>query len=153
MLKKMVLASSVAAALLFSGCETMPSYNETQTITHLNLLQNQTWIATHIGNTAIQTAPTAHNIPSIQFDSATQRVSGADGCNRLMGSYTASKDALKLSQLAGTRMACMNNNNIDQKYNEALSKVTNYQVFGKTLKLLDSYGNVLLQYQSAIQPR
>jgi copper homeostasis protein (lipoprotein) len=31
--------------------------------------------------------------------------------------------------------------------------VTHYQVFGKTLKLLDRYGNLLIQLESAVQPR
>lgn len=70
-----------------------------------------------------------------------------------MGAYTAGNDTLLLSQLASTRMACINNGNIDQKYNEALSKVTHYQVFGKTLKLLDRHGNLLIQFESAVQPR
>ncbi len=38
---------------------------------NLQLLQNRTWIATQIGNTVIQTSPQARNIPSIQFDEAT----------------------------------------------------------------------------------
>ena len=70
-----------------------------------------------------------------------------------MGSYTAGKDTLTLSQMAGTKMACMNNDGLDQKFNEALAKVTHYQVFGKTLKLLDSYGNPVIQLTSAVQPR
>jgi len=55
--------------------------------------------------------------------------------------------------MAGTKMACLNNDNLDQKFNEALAKVANYQVFGKTLKLLDRHGNVVLQFTSPVQPR
>ena len=116
-------------------------------------MQNRTWIATQIGNTEIKTVPAASNIPSLQFDASTQRVSGSDGCNRIMGSYTAGKDTLNLSQMATTRMACMNNGQLDQKFNEALSKVTHYQVYGKTLKLLDRHGNLLIQLENAVQPR
>jgi len=47
----------------------------------------------------------------------------------------------------------MNNDQLDQKFNEALAKVTHYQVFGKTLKLLDRHGNLLIQLESAVQPR
>ena len=36
---------------------------------------------------------------------------------------------------------------------EALTKVANYQVFGKTLKLLDRHGNLLIQFSSPVQPR
>jgi heat shock protein HslJ len=151
MLKNLLLVAALGSAAAFTGCESM------QTSPHmtenLQLLQNRTWIATQIGGTAIKTAPNARNIPSIQFDEASKRVSGSDGCNRIMGAYTAGNDTLLLSQLASTRMACINNGNIDQKYNEALSKVTHYQVFGKTLKLLDRHGNLLIQFESAVQPR
>jgi heat shock protein HslJ len=151
MLKNLLLVAALGSAAAFTGCESM------QTSPHmtenLQLLQNRTWVATQIGGTAIKTAPNAQNIPSIQFDEASKRVSGSDGCNRIMGAYTAGNDTLLLSQLASTRMACINNGNIDQKYNEALSKVTHYQVFGKTLKLLDRHGNLLIQFESAVQPR
>lgn len=151
MLKKLLLVAALGSAAVFSGCESM------QTSPHitenLQLLQNKTWIATQIGGTEIKTAPNARNIPSIQFDEASKRVSGSDGCNRIMGAYTAGNDTLQLSQLGSTRMACPGNGNLDQAYNAALSKVTHYQVYGKTLKLLDHNGNLLIQYESAVQPR
>jgi len=153
MLKKLCAVSMIAAALAFTGCETIPNASSTIETANLVQLQNRTWIATHIGNTEIKTSPTAHNIPSLQFDAATKRVSGADGCNRIMGSYEAGRDSLVLSQMAGTKMACLDNNNVSQKFNQALDQVANYQVFGKTLKLLDRHGNVLIQFKSTVQPR
>ena len=70
-----------------------------------------------------------------------------------MGSYEAGRDTLILSQMAGTKMACLDNNNVSQKFNQALDQVANYQVFGKTLKLLDRHGNLLIQFSSPVQPR
>ncbi|MGE8557673.1 MULTISPECIES: META domain-containing protein [unclassified Acinetobacter] len=153
MLKKLFAVGILGAAIAFSGCETTPSASATIETANLVQLQNRSWIATHIGNTEIKTAPTAHNIPSLQFDAATKRVSGADGCNRIMGSYEAGRDTLLLSQMAGTKMDCLDQNNVAPQFNEALAKVANYQVFGKTLKLLDRHGNVVLQFISPVQPR
>ncbi|NNG80994.1 META domain-containing protein [Acinetobacter sp. ANC 5378] len=153
MLKKLCAVSMIAAALAFTGCETIPNASSTIETANLVQLQNRTWIATHIGNTEIKTSPTAHNIPSLQFDAATKHVSGADGCNRIMGSYAAGRDTLILSQMAGTKMACLDGNNVSQQFNAALTKVANYQVFGKTLKLLDRHGNLLIQLTSPVQPR
>ena len=153
MLKKLLTISIIGAALAFTGCETVPNASTTIETANLIQLQNKTWVATHIGNSEIKTAPSAHNIPSLQFDAATKRVSGADGCNRIMGSYEARRDSLVLSQMAGTKMACLDNNNVSQKFNQALDQVANYQVFGKTLKLLDRHGNVLIQFKSTVQPR
>lgn len=153
MLKKMFAVGILGATIAFSGCQTTPNAAYNIEAANLVQLQNRTWIATYIGNTEIKTAPTAHNIPSLQFDAATKRVSGADGCNRIMGIYEAGRDTLTLSQMAGTKMACLERNNVSQQFNEALTKVANYQVFGKTLKLLDRHGNMVLQFTSPVQPR
>ncbi|CAB1208501.1 META domain-containing protein [Acinetobacter bouvetii] len=153
MLKKLLALGIIGSAMAFTGCTTTPNPSATIEAENLVQLQNRTWIATHIGNTEIKTAPSAHNIPSLQFDAASKRVSGADGCNRLMGSYEAGRDTLVFGPLAGTRMACLDQNNVAPQFNEALVKVANYQVYGKTLKLLDRYGNVVLQFKSAVQPR
>lgn len=153
MLKKMFAVGILGAAIAFTGCQTTPNAASPIEAANLVQLQNRTWIATHIGNTEIKTAPTAHNIPSLQFDAASKRVSGADGCNRIMGSYEAGRDTLVLGQMAGTKMACLDSNNVAPQFNEALAKVANYQVFGKTLKLLDHHGNVVLQFTSPLQPR
>lgn len=151
MSKKIVLAAALASAALFSGCESAQTTQKTAN--NLQLLQNKTWIATQIGNTEIKTPPSSHSVPSIRFDGATQHVSGSDGCNRLAGAYAAGTDSLQLSQLVSTRMACLDTINTDVKFNEALSKVSRYQTFGKTLKLLDNHGNLLIQFESAVQPR
>lgn len=154
MLKKILAIPFMVAAIAVTGCQTMQD-DLSSSVSKANQVQleNRTWIANQIGNTAIQTQATERNIPSLQFDSATKRVSGSDGCNRIMGSYEAKADKLNLSQMAGTRMACLQAQPVDQQFNEALSKVTHYQVFNKTLKLLDRHGNVMIQFESAIQPR
>ncbi len=152
MLKPLFLAAALASAAVFTGCASMQAPSQQMT-ENLQQLQNRAWIATQIGNTEIKAPPAAHSLPSIQFDEASKRVSGSDGCNRIMGAYTAGHDTLQLSQMASTRMACINSGGIDQQYNEALAKVTHYQVFGKTLKLLDRHGNLLIQFESAVQPR
>ncbi|MDH0968145.1 META domain-containing protein [Acinetobacter johnsonii] len=152
MLKKLIASSLLASSLIMTGCQTTPSPSDTIEMANIQQLQQRTWILTQIGNTEIKTAPNERNIPSLQF-SADNRISGADGCNRIMGSYTVGRDTLTLSQLATTRMACINNSAVPQQFQEALAKVTHYQVFGKTLKLLDRHGNLLLQFGSAIQPR
>ena len=135
MLKKLTAIAILGSVLTVMGCETVPNTATTQTANHLQLLQNRTWIATQIGNTEIKTAPTAHNVPSLQFDASTQRVSGSDSCNRIMGSYTAAKDTLTLSQMATTRMACMNNDQLDQKFNDG---VISPQEYSEGLKALES---------------
>ena len=151
MLKKSLSVALLGSALLFTGCQSMSASSTTE-VNNLAQLQNRTWIVTQIGAQMIKTAPTARNIPSLQFDEASKRVSGADGCNRIMGTYQATADTLVLSQMASTQMACIDSS-IPNQFNSALANVTNYQVYGKTLKLLDRHGNLLIQLGSAKQPR
>lgn len=155
MLKKLCAVAILGTSLVMTACSNNPvSSTPSETITQSNLLQLQqaTWILTHLGNMQVATKPSTLNIPSLQL-SSDGRVSGADGCNRLMGSYSAGRDTLSLSQLATTRMACQDKTYVPEKYVEALNKVTHYQVYNKTLKLTDKNGNVLLQFSSAVQPR
>lgn len=153
MLKKFFAVGILGAAIALTACQSTPNAASNIEAANLVQLQNRTWIATYIGNTEIKTVATARNIPSLQFDAASKRISGADGCNRIIGSYEAGRDTLLLSQMAGTKMACLDNNNLSEQFNAALAKVANYQVFGKTLKLLDRHGNVVLQFTSPVQPR
>ena len=155
MLKKYFGITLLGAMIALSGCETMPtqtSASQISAINQANLVQ-RTWTATQLGNSMLNTAANRQNLPYLNFDAATQTVTGSDSCNRLSGSYVAGRDTLQLGQLATTRMACLNNNNLDQKFHEALNKVTHYQVYGKTLKLMDRHGNLLIQLESAVQPR
>ena len=151
MLKKFLAVSLLGSTLAFVGCQSLPQLPGTTA--NLNQLQNKTWVATKIGNATLITNPSERNIASLQFDEATKRVTGSDGCNRLMGSFDAGKHSISFSQVATTRMACLNNSNVDQLFNKALAQVTNYKVEGKTLSLLDAQGTTMIQFESAIQPR
>ncbi|QDK98869.1 META domain-containing protein [Acinetobacter tandoii] len=151
MLKKTLSVALLGSALLFTGCQSTPSSSATE-MNNLQMLQNHTWIAIQIGSQMIKTNPSARNIPALQFNEATKRVSGADGCNRLMGTYQATGDTLVLSQMASTKMACIDST-IPNQFNAALANVTNYQVYNNTLKLMDRHGNLLIEFASAKQPR
>ncbi|MEN8384623.1 META domain-containing protein [Acinetobacter towneri] len=155
MLKKYFGITLLGAMIALSGCETMPtqtSASQISVINQANLVQ-RTWTATQLGNSMLKTEANRQNLPYLNFDAATQTVSGSDSCNRINASYTAGRDTLQLGQLATTRMACLNNNNLDQKFHEALNKVTHYQVYGKTLKLLDRHGNLLIQFETPTAAR
>lgn len=57
MLKKIFAIGILGTAIALTGCETTPSASATIETANLVQLQNRSWIATHIGNTAIKTAP------------------------------------------------------------------------------------------------
>lgn len=146
MLKSVFATTLISATLFAAGCSSMPSAD--QQAKNLSLLQNKTWTLTHIGATEYKTTATV-NTPIIQFGSDL-RVSGTDGCNRLVGLYAIKGEHISLGQLGSTKMLCKNGMQLSAKYSEALNKVTAYQVYDKTLKLLDQHGNRVLQYTTTI---
>lgn len=152
MLKQSITLALISASVLLGACQSLPSQATKKSVENLADLQNRTWIATQLGNTEIKTAPNSRNIPHLQFN-ANNQISGADGCNRVMGAYQTQNDKLEFAQLASTKMACIDDNGVPQQFAEAMSKVKRYQIFNKTLKLLDQNGNLLIQFSSPVQPR
>ncbi|MGP5240551.1 META domain-containing protein [Corynebacterium flavescens] len=71
--------------------------------------------------------------PQLVLD-ADGRVSGSDGCNRLMGSWSEADGEIQLSELASTMMACLGD--VDTWLNGA-SKLN---VEGDTMHVLDNGG-------------
>lgn len=70
---------------------------------------NGTWTFTALNGVAVPASDPGRPAQLI-FEAATGRLSGSTGCNRLMGSYTASGNVLRFGQVASTRMACVGPN-------------------------------------------
>lgn len=147
----LTMASGLAAGLI--ACAT------TQSPSQIRLggteLYGTGWVVTKLNGQPLITANEARNIPSLQLDKKTKRFGGADGCNRIMGSYTINKHQLSFGPIASTMMACLdsNNNELSRNYTDALKKVAAYKLEEKALFLLDSYGNPIIEFSSSIEPR
>lgn len=146
MLKPLISSVLLAATLAISGCNSFPS-NVLQQQNEA-LLQNKEWTLTHIGATEVEPR-TATNLPKLTFDQASQRMSGTDGCNRLMAGYKIESAQLNLTQIAATEMMCMENMQLANQFSQALAKVTAYQTYAHKLKLLDRFGNTVLIFNDA----
>ena len=77
------------------------------------------------------------------------RLSGSDGCNRLMAKATVDGESLRFGPVAGTMMACAHESAQPQAFTEALALVRSYRVRGDELSLLDAQGVTLLRLQAA----
>lgn len=153
MLKPFFSAGLLGALMLLGGCSSMPAQPPAANAISVQLL-NQPWLVTHIGNSEVgMGGKRPSQAPSLQLDSASQRFSGSDGCNRIMGSYQLTDRALKFGPLASTRMLCMqpNDQRVAAAYSEALAKVSGYQIYDQTLRLLDRHGNVVMQLSRTAQ--
>jgi putative lipoprotein len=107
-------------------------------------LENTYWKLTQLGGAPVTGTQTESHLV---LDSATRRVTGSGGCNRLTGGYQVNGDRLRLSQTAGTMMACMKGMETEQAFLKALGQVTGWRITGQQLELLDSNGSVLARFE------
>ncbi|WBQ09579.1 META domain-containing protein [Hyphomonadaceae bacterium ML37] len=85
---------------------------------------------------------------SIRFEDG--RVSGSGGCNRFMGGYTLTGEALTLSELASTQMACPDEAmNQETRLLEQLSQVTMFDLTDEgALVLRTAGGDTITAYRT-----
>jgi putative lipoprotein len=109
-------------------------------------LEGTDWKLTQLGDTSVAAAePRA---PYFVLDSATHRVAGSGGCNRLMGSYEVHDDRLSFGQMAGTMMACSAGMETEQAFLRIFPHVTSWKITGQQLELLDATDKVLARFQA-----
>lgn len=106
-------------------------------------LENTEWKLVELNGATAQTGPKG---AFLTLDSASHRVSGSGGCNRLVGSYQVMGDQLRFSPMAGTRMACAQGMEVEQAFLEAVGQVSRWKITGGKLQLLDSTGKVLARF-------
>lgn len=147
---KLWLGALLSSTLTLVGCVHQPS--AVQQKLNLKNLENQNWNLSHIGATEIQAEPPIAGIPNIQFDATNKRLSGTDGCNRIMGSYTIQGERISFSQIARTQRYCNQARELSRQYHTALTRVAAYQVYDETLRLLDRHGNPVLQFSKTTTP-
>jgi putative lipoprotein len=110
-------------------------------------LENTYWKLTGLGDTSV-TVPSKGQEPHLIFNSETRRVSGSGGCNRLTGGYELNADQLKLSQIAGTMMACAEGMETEQAFLQALGRVNKWKIAGEQLELFDDTGNLVARLEA-----
>lgn len=108
------------------------------------------WMLTHLADApAVVADPTRR--PGLTL-TADGRVSGFDGCNRMAGSYEVEDQSIAFSQLASTKMACIDGMELEQAFADALAQAKNYRILGQHLELLDSDGDLLARFEAANAP-
>lgn len=94
-------ASSESLSLIHTGSAVIATFTPAKAAATTSTLADTQWVLTTLGgNTPITGTQITLNFGD------DGRVSGTDGCNRYMGSYTESGDSLTFGPLAGTMMAC-----------------------------------------------
>ncbi|MEE3715183.1 META domain-containing protein [Tumidithrix elongata RA019] len=71
----------------------------------------------------------------IELDRELRRFSGSGGCNRIAGSVKVEGSKLKFSQIISTKMACLNENNVEPTFLKLLETTTRFEVETDKLRL------------------
>lgn len=108
-------------------------------------LEKTEWRLIWLSGTKIEAAR-PQQMPYIQLDSESHRVSGSGGCNRLMGGYELTGDHLKFTQMAMTRMACMHGGDTEASFAKALDHVNSWKIVKGKLLLLDADLRVVAKF-------
>ncbi|QGW84639.1 META domain-containing protein [Variovorax paradoxus] len=133
-----VFAAVILGAVL-SGCGSGISLDEP--------IEGPVWRLAQLGNEPVAPGGDAQ----IQFDRSSGRVSGSGGCNRVSGSFTRSGSALRIGQLASTRMACADpvRGANEAQFISALQTTATYRLAGPgRLALLDASGRTVATLNS-----
>ena len=141
------MSSEASAAASSQATAVAPA--ETTSPTNIELV-NTHWKLILLNDTEI-TVVDNQTEPHIVLNTE-NRLSGSDGCNRLMGSYVLDGEKLTLGEMAGTRMACAGGAAQAQAFNEALTKVAIHTVHSDQLELRDATGLVLARFKAVAMP-
>lgn len=124
-MKKVFVSLCMASVLMgLSSCGT------TKHAATLSSISGE-WNIIEINGTAVVPAP-GQEFPFIGFDTATGRVYGNSGCNRMMGSFdvNATPGTLELGAMGSTRMMCPDMT-VEQNVLAALAQVKKYKKLGQ----------------------
>ena len=145
-MKKVFVSICMAgAALAMSSCRSVEKAIPLSSI-------NGEWNIIEVNGSKI-TPGESKSLPFIAFDTATGRVSGNSGCNRMMGSFdvNAKPGSLELTGMASTRMMCPDMTTENNVLN-AFAQVKGYKKAGKDKVYLCNSSNrpvVVLQKKEA----
>jgi putative lipoprotein len=109
-------------------------------------LEKTYWKATELDGKPVPATESTREV-YILFGGA-GRVSGSDGCNRIIGSYVLAGEGITFGVLAGTQMACPNTADTERGLRKALSGATRWSIAGGRLELLDATGGRLAQFEA-----
>ena len=79
------------------------------------------------------------------------RLSGSDGCNRIVSSYELKGDVITFGQVAGTQMPCLNTGEIERAFWDGLKSAARSTIVGDRLELFDPAGRRVAAFTAGAQ--
>ncbi len=144
-----LLAGLVLAALVLAGMAAL----STSAVAAGNTptLRGTQWALVAEGSAGASAGTDAQRAPHLQLDPAQMRVSGYSGCNRMFGNFELQGSQLRFAGLGGTRRACLEGMDVEQRFLEALQAVQGWRIAGQELLLTGADGATLLRFQASAE--
>ena len=118
------------------------------TVASAQTLENTAWNAVEVaGASATSKAIAAGRELHLVF-SPNRRLAGADGCNRLTGSYTLKGEAITFGPFAATQMACVTaTDELARKFRSALAGTSRWSILNGRLQFFGATGKPLVVFE------
>jgi heat shock protein HslJ len=119
-------AAALVGAVMLAGAQTSPP------------LEGTYWRAIELAGKPTLSEESERQ-PHLVFQ-VSGRVSGADGCNAVTGTYQVNADTVSFGQLAGTQTACLNRSETERAFRDALRSAARLVITGNRLELFNAAG-------------
>lgn len=113
---------------------------------HSANLKDQFWTLVQLNGKPV-VLPESGRAPGLMLHSENSRLSGSGGCNQLLGTYTLDGRFVQLNLVAATRMACLNEGNVDGELISTLAQVRSWNILGQRMELYDQLGRLLARFE------
>lgn len=131
----------LAAILLLAGCQQAPTAQSRAT------LANTYWQPVELEGRPVAIRPGTRE-PHLILDAHETRARGFSGCNTFSGAYELAGENLRFKAVAATRMACLPDGDLEQRFFAALNGAAGWRISGETLELRDGGGRVRARFES-----
>lgn len=114
---------------------------------HALPLENTYWRAVTLAGQSVPAQEEARREAHLQF-TAEGRVTGSDGCNRVMGTYALKGETITFGPIAGTKMACSDSAATERAFGDALARSARWTIVGSRLELSAASGPPLAVFEA-----
>ena len=137
---------AIASALLLAACNTTSKSEQPEMVSNWSAITGKNWQLSMVVDGNETLAPMSPVLASANF-TADSKVVGSTGCNRYFGTYEENDGKLKLSPLGATQMMCVEDAMaIENAFNNAMEKVSDWQLTKDALVLSDTNGKPIMEF-------
>jgi heat shock protein HslJ len=115
-------------------------------------IQGTAWNAVELyGDTVTRQSTASDRQPYLVFG-ANGRISGADGCNRLMGPYTVTSSDITFGEIGGTQQLCPSSEKVARRFRAALTQATHWRIVMGRLEFYGAAGKPIAVFEQRSVP-